>query len=58
MITEPTPFRTVWVTLGKLRERLEEEASPETRELGRRLARNIAEAELEFQLLNRGVGEN
>lgn len=54
----PSPFRDVWVALGRLRERPEVEDSPETRELGRQLALRIGEAEKEWQLATRGPGEN
>jgi len=58
MIIEPSPFRALWVTVGKLQERLELEASPETLQLTQQLIFDIEKAENEWRLLNHGAGAN
>ena len=53
-----TPFREVWVALGKLRERLEDLNDADANELSRLLAREIDHAEKEWQVARRGPGLN
>jgi len=58
MITEPSPFRKVWIALGKLREYLELENDPQGTALYCQLLTDIERAEGQWQWLNRGPGLN
>jgi hypothetical protein len=53
-----SPFRDVWTSLGRLRERPEVEDSPEARELGRLLAVAIDRAEQEWRVARQSPSEN
>ena len=53
-----SPFRDVWVTLGKLRERLELSEDADVRGQGRQLALEIHAAEKEWQIQAHGPSEN
>lgn len=58
MTQVPSPFRDVWVALGRLRERPEVLDNPEAHELARLLADAILRAEKEWQEARRGPGVN
>lgn len=53
-----SPFREVWVSLGKLRERIDELGDEEADALARVVVNEVAKAEEEWQIARRGPSTN